>query len=579
MTISEHDILPYHAERAMPSGRALILAPHPDDEVLGCAGAIMRHIAANDPVRVVIATDGAFGETDGRDAHMRLRQDESRRAAAVLGCDQPAFWELPDRGLEYGESLIERIRAAIDELAADLVYAPSWWEMHPDHFALALAAAEAVRRCQRPVRLVMYEIGVPLHPNRLLDISDLVERKHAALACFASQLAQQRYDEHIAGLNRYRTYTLPGHVLAAEAYRMMTGDELRQDPVRVIRPGVYYTQNGHPSTKPPPLVSVIVDRPGADTGMETLDAITLQTYPNIEILVVPTNAEQEIETPTWRDRYPLRAIAPGDGDSSARAMNRALDAARGDFLVIVQDDAILAPDHVSAMVEALANADGSGCAYSGVLFEGPGPEPHPSRVTLNRRIDRRELWGGTAPPISCFLVARRHLADGCRFDETLEAGQAWDFLVQLSLRTEFLHVDRTSLRVRRQTDRPENRSSSRETLASRPPPSVFEKWQKTWGAAELIEIIAFHDARKAEAERSAQGLMDTLTEQSRTLAQERNEAQALRQAIAQSQAEAHRQRATAEQLHQELQALRRSTSWKITAPLRLLVTRLRGTKA
>ena len=217
MTLLEHELVPYSAEHRFGPGRALVLAPHPDDEVLGCGGAILRHVAAGDPVCVVIVTDGAAaGGTAGDAAAGRMQ--ESRCAAGRLGYGAPVFWGLPDRGLTAGEELIARIGAALDEYAADLVYAPSTWEIHPDHHALALAAAEAVRRGGGARRLLMYEVGAPLQPNRLLDITDLAQRKADAIHCFRSQLALQPYDRQIAALNRYRTYTLPKEVLAAEAY-------------------------------------------------------------------------------------------------------------------------------------------------------------------------------------------------------------------------------------------------------------------------------------------------------------------------------------------------------------------------
>ena len=52
--------IPYKPVRKLQGARALVLAPHPDDEVFGCAGAIMRHVAAGEQVKVHILTDGAY---------------------------------------------------------------------------------------------------------------------------------------------------------------------------------------------------------------------------------------------------------------------------------------------------------------------------------------------------------------------------------------------------------------------------------------------------------------------------------------------------------------------------------------
>ncbi|MCP5425562.1 MAG: PIG-L family deacetylase [Gammaproteobacteria bacterium] len=233
----ESQIMPYKAVTRLGEGPALVLAPHPDDEVLGCAGAIMRHLEAGDPVRVIVLTDGggwlAAADAPRRAAYIARRREESRAAARILGYGEPLFWDYRDRELPCDESLAQRLVGACREFGTHWLYAPSLVEMHPDHRALALTAVEAVRRIGAPVRLAMYEIGIPLSPNRLLDISNLVERKQRAIQCFASQLAEQDYDRHIEALNRYRTYTLPRTVQAAEAYWVVAGGAV---PHKVIDP-------------------------------------------------------------------------------------------------------------------------------------------------------------------------------------------------------------------------------------------------------------------------------------------------------------------------------------------------------
>lgn len=205
----ENLLIPYQATTCISSKSALVLAPHPDDEVFGCGGAIMRHVAHHEPVHVIIVTDGAHGVSQNeRSAYIQLRQNESIAAAAILKYGKPVFWQYPDRELFYGEKLISDISSAIRDTEADLIYAPSVYEVHPDHRTLGMAALEAVRRSGRPIQLALYEIGQPIRPNLLLDISDLAARKMEAMHCFTSQNAKQRYDLHIAALNRYRTYTL-----------------------------------------------------------------------------------------------------------------------------------------------------------------------------------------------------------------------------------------------------------------------------------------------------------------------------------------------------------------------------------
>ena len=221
-TPAESDLVPYSACAVLPARSVLVLAPHPDDEVFGCGGAIMRHVGAGVPVSVLVLTDGAlYGDAS-------VRQLESRAAAKVLGYGEPEFWNYPDRGLLYDDALVQRLVEKIAQTGADLVYAPSPWEAHPDHRQTYMLAVAAVQQSAPGVRLALYEVAAPLRPNVLLDITAQVETKSAAMYCFASQLKQQDYVTHTQALNRYRTYTLGPEVMAAEAYWLVSPQELDQ---------------------------------------------------------------------------------------------------------------------------------------------------------------------------------------------------------------------------------------------------------------------------------------------------------------------------------------------------------------
>lgn len=213
----EHVLTPYEALRAPGLASLLVLAPHPDDEIFGCGGLIALAAAHGARIQVVVVSDGAAG------GEAALREQECQAAAQAIGYGGAphtlTFWRLPDRGVQPDAALVARIVQAIGDRPPDWVLAPSPFEVHPDHRAVCLAALRACAAAR--AQLVFYEIGQPLLPNRLVDITPVIEAKQRAMRCFASQLAQQDYGEHVSALNRYRSYTLGPGVTHAEALQVV----------------------------------------------------------------------------------------------------------------------------------------------------------------------------------------------------------------------------------------------------------------------------------------------------------------------------------------------------------------------
>lgn len=221
----ESDLTPYQPCATLGGTRLLVLAPHPDDEVLGCGGLIARSLGAGCTVTVVVVSDGAGAGDPAR------REQESRAAAQVLaaGGTAPAlqFWHLPDRALAAHPQLVARLQHLFSTAGADTVLLPSPFEVHPDHRALCAAALHALHAVSATSEVWCYEVGQALMPDALVDITPVLGRKREALACFTSQLAQQAYDEQLLALNRYRAYTLGAQVSHAEAFQRLPAEHRR----------------------------------------------------------------------------------------------------------------------------------------------------------------------------------------------------------------------------------------------------------------------------------------------------------------------------------------------------------------
>ena len=200
----------------------LVLAPHPDDESIGCGGTICLHMERNDRVSVAFLTSGELGlkHLTPEDA-CRVREKEAEAAASVLGLVQLHFLRFPDW------FLIESVDAAADALGSilareqpDLIYVPHDGEWHPDHKASLPCLSAALRTAHTYVpTLLTYEVWTPLPEyDQVEDITPHVNTKLRAIRCYRSQLKAFRYDRAARGLGQYRG-ALAAHCRYAEVFR------------------------------------------------------------------------------------------------------------------------------------------------------------------------------------------------------------------------------------------------------------------------------------------------------------------------------------------------------------------------
>ncbi len=563
---NELELVPY-SPGEVPRGRALVLAPHPDDEVLGCAGAILRHRALGDDVRVVVATDGGAGG-EPRDQYVRARAEESAAAAGVLGCEPPCFWGLEDRSLRFAEPLVARVAEELDRFGADVLYFPSLFEVHPDHRALSFAALEAVRRRPRLTRAVWYEVGAALRPNLLLDITRDEATKLRAIACFRSQLARQRYDEQISALNRFRTYTLPSHVKAAEAYRVLSVEEVQRRAPAGQEPLVRLDGLHAPAPSDLPLISVVVRTAGRDTLAEALASVGAQTYPRIEVVLVDATGGALRGLPERCGDFPVRTVRTGERLARAAAANAGLAAARGQYACFLDDDDWLYPGHLERLRSQLVVSRFARAAYAGVECVEVGPDGRRTVTgTYNEPFDRVRLSVGNYIPIHSALFERSLVSDdGCRFDEALDHCEDWDFWLQVASKTQLVHVPEVSAAYRMPGG---SALSDGGPAAHESWIAVLSKWAARWAPGDRVQIwtraCEWSDLRRRltamqqrlEAAQSAERAAQETARAVERTAQEA--AAAVRRELEVTQAESERYRRAWERSEQErrrLEALR-----------------------
>jgi len=187
----------------------LAIVPHPDDAEFAAGGTLARMAAEGAHVVIAIATDGGAGSLrQDRDALVRRRAEEARRAARVLGAAEPLLLGHPDGGLDQLPAglLREQFTRLIRQLRPDVLVAEDPWarqEPHPDHRAVAWAASDAVGFAHLPLVYPehraeglephfvpeKYWYGAPPEAlNRVVDIGAAIDVKIAAIAAHESQV-------------------------------------------------------------------------------------------------------------------------------------------------------------------------------------------------------------------------------------------------------------------------------------------------------------------------------------------------------------------------------------------------------
>jgi LmbE family N-acetylglucosaminyl deacetylase len=211
---------PLPAARARPPrGRVLALAPHADDEVLGCGGTLALHAEQGDSVRVVVAFDGDGGARGADEA--RARRTEARTGGRRLGVRDYVFLGHPEGHAPRADELergAARLAQEIEAFRPDVVYAPWIGEHHVDHHVLSRAARSALCAVRFAGEAWGYEVWTPLSATLVVDVTASFEQKLAALCAHASQLALADLLHRTAGLGAQRSAYLGPRGRQGEAF-------------------------------------------------------------------------------------------------------------------------------------------------------------------------------------------------------------------------------------------------------------------------------------------------------------------------------------------------------------------------
>jgi N-acetylglucosamine malate deacetylase 1 len=203
--------------------RVLVIAPHPDDEVIGCGGSIAKLAQSGAEVTVVIVIRRERGLAD-REVGDEEFAAETTDACRVLGVKRCITLDEPSRDFAADRRLHLAVVRVLREVRPDRVYLPHRDDGDMEHRAVHRLGLESLWMAESdffeeagppapPPSLVLgYEVWAPLGEAQYTeDVTDQIELKVEAMRCYRSQLRHAAWDEAVRGLASYRAVTSAGH--------------------------------------------------------------------------------------------------------------------------------------------------------------------------------------------------------------------------------------------------------------------------------------------------------------------------------------------------------------------------------
>lgn len=231
-------------ERFAPAryaGRTVVvLAPHPDDEVIGACGTLLALVRAGARVVCVQATDGSAGAALERTPEPLRREIRLREAEAVgraCGFASLELWRADNRAFRASRELEDRLVALLERERPALVLAPFVTEAHEDHVTLDVILARALARAALPAdaQVFGYEVWSLVPANVVHDVTTLVPELEDTLFLYDTAMRIDDFVHFCADRALYHAWTYEGRPAYLEAFHAVPAPEYG-DLLRTVRP-------------------------------------------------------------------------------------------------------------------------------------------------------------------------------------------------------------------------------------------------------------------------------------------------------------------------------------------------------
>ena len=195
-----------------PDDKCLVIAPHADDESIGCGGLLLKY---PDNCDVVVLTDGGKGGVGDERVIIVNRLAELKNAMQYANIKNYKNLMIPDREAKYNTHVLNQLNLN----KYDYVFIPNKYEFHVDHSFLYRKVKKLLRFALK-TKIICYEVWSPIpNPDLYLDISDVINKKTELISNYESQIRCNDYATKTISLNNYRG--LRAGVEYAEGYIMV----------------------------------------------------------------------------------------------------------------------------------------------------------------------------------------------------------------------------------------------------------------------------------------------------------------------------------------------------------------------
>lgn len=181
-------------EEKLQAGKVLVIAPHQDDESIGCGGSLIKFVKDGGHLEIAFCTTG---ESE--------RMNETKKATQILGSKTNHFFQFEIRSLY---SNINKLADCLSDLLfykikPDIIFMPFMIDNHQDHVSVSKAFCKAYQKTKIDCLIYAYSVWQVLIPNVIIDVSEEWEQKKAAIECYKTQTVSRDYVTMASSIAQY----------------------------------------------------------------------------------------------------------------------------------------------------------------------------------------------------------------------------------------------------------------------------------------------------------------------------------------------------------------------------------------